>query len=507
MRKRKSILRKLFFLCIVGVFAASTVGCGGSTDDECGDDEAEIGGECLTKCDTDQDCSNQGETCEPTSADFGVCQASGATGGTTGGSQGSGTTGGTSGGETGGTTGGTSGGETGGTTGGQSGGETGGTTGGETGGTTGGESGGTVGGETGGTSTGGTSGGETGGTTGGGGSCPDLQNCGQMNCGSAQQGADQSLCLLNKCESEYTMCGLTGSKACDDIYSCLNQCSQGDSQCQQGCLTSADVSGQKAFWELQKCGSANNCSQSSDPNCLLNNCEMQYKTCGLAGMATCDEPLRCLQACPQGDTTCQNNCPDRTVAASKQWSNLISCGRSAVQNGNCSDLTLSCLMDNCEMQYTNCGLSGQGAQSCKGISDCQSKCGQSDTRCQVDCLFDATAQTQKDYFAFNDCASNKCGMAQDQFSCILTNCTNEWQGCGYTGMKACDAILSCQQNCPQGDQACSSNCLYEANLQGQKDYASLLSCADQNCQNASNQQQCLQSNCSMELSKCQPSMN
>lgn len=52
------------------------------------DDEAKGGGDCLSKCDTDADCSAPGEVCVPTSADFGVCQASGTTGGSTGGTTG-----------------------------------------------------------------------------------------------------------------------------------------------------------------------------------------------------------------------------------------------------------------------------------------------------------------------------------------------------------------------------------------------------------------------------------
>lgn len=89
-------------------------------------------------------------------------------------------------------------------------------------------------------------------------------------------------CLDDYCYDETHECPLYPNTDCPHIYNCLNNCSSGNEDCQQGCLDAASSTGYNRFWDLYNC-TGEYCSELSDDayeNCVRSYCNNELYKCG-----------------------------------------------------------------------------------------------------------------------------------------------------------------------------------------------------------------------------------
>lgn len=125
------------------------------------------------------------------------------------------------------------------------------------------------------------------GTAGGQAAFDALQNCGMGACANFQDPAEQSLCILQNCKTEYEGCnGAFGTKGCMGILQCLQGCQ--NQQCQMDCVNSGSYDGMVTLMEVQVCLSKNcsNCGQNDSAciqQCAMSKCSAEVTACQMGG--------------------------------------------------------------------------------------------------------------------------------------------------------------------------------------------------------------------------------
>ena len=113
---------------------------------------------------------------------------------------------------------------------------------------------------------------------------------------------------------------------CPGIFDCMNDCPDGDQDCQQNCINSASIDTQMAFNNLNQCWIDVFpdecwfvCPEGSKPEdcpeeyryCTedkATKCEDEYFACFIPGDLTCEEIFDCFDTCPADDTPCMQEC-------------------------------------------------------------------------------------------------------------------------------------------------------------------------------------------------------
>jgi hypothetical protein len=156
-------------------------------------------------------------------------------------------------------------------------------------------------------------------------------------------------CLDGSCCTEAAACG--ASADCDTLFSCVQACAQGDTACQNTCATNSPngVATYNAFTSCMSNACSTACSGgdagvppadagmcggygSSNPTCnacLDGSCCTQASACGAS--ADCSTLFNCVQACAQGDATCQNTCATNSPNGVATYNAFIDC-----MNTNCT---------------------------------------------------------------------------------------------------------------------------------------------------------------------------
>lgn len=122
--------------------------------------------------------------------------------------------------------------------------------------------------------------------------------------------------------------------------------------------------------------------------------------------------------------------------------------------------------------------------------------------CEAQCIERASDKARQLYSTMVSCFESNCSGASDMKECVQENCPDEIEACLNHSEPAapgtCMAIVECQQECSQGDQACMQNCVDQGNEQGKKLYNDYADCA----QNCSGDQACINEECKEEQEAC-----
>ena len=138
--------------------------------------------------------------------------------------------------------------------------------------------------------------------------------------------------------------------------------------------------------------------------------------------------------CVNGECVCEVECDGKTCGPDGCGEY---CGTGEGDQG-CDDLAAECINGECIVCTPNCVEKQCGSDGCGG------SCG----TCPCD------------------------GCDPEEVDCIDGMCEPP-PGCD------CKCIFDCFETCPQGDQACSQNCVNSADIEGQMAYNNLITCLDQ----------------------------
>jgi hypothetical protein len=159
--------------------------------------------------------------------------------------------------------------------------------------------------------------------------------CRENNCSETAIG--ETGCMWDNCESETQSCGLSGSKSCKEIFTCQDSClpaqgedwTKADGQCLADCWYTGTKEAQQQRDDYNTCVE-NNCENSDNPNCALDNCIDQANSCGLFGNQneTCADTMECILLEGNGASTCRYN---STEQAQRNFNAGIAC----MNDNNC----------------------------------------------------------------------------------------------------------------------------------------------------------------------------
>jgi hypothetical protein len=176
--------------------------------------------------------------------------------------------------------------------------------------------------------------------------------CRENNCSDTAIG--ETGCMWDNCESETQNCGLSGSKSCKEIFTCQDSCRPGqgedwskdDGQCLADCWYTGTKEAQQQRDDYNTCVE-NNCENSDNPNCALDNCMDQANSCDLFGDThqTCADTMECVLLEGNGVSTCRYN---STEQAQRNFNSGVAC---ATDNNCLQESSLSavetCMENNC----------------------------------------------------------------------------------------------------------------------------------------------------------------
>mgnify|MGYP001345003890 CR=1 FL=1 len=247
-------------------------------------------------------------------------------------------------------------------------------------------------------------------------------------------------CILRECEAEYIDCygsiaRPVGSATCDELNSCLSQCTNGEQACANICYRMSSEPAYNAFQGILRCIQSSGCPD-GDGQCHQRVCEAQFETCfGAAtpqpmGTMSCRELNTCLQACPDGDELCLNNCIGRsTQMAYDAFLTAVNCMRDANQ---CAEDDAECRRMACEMEIEGClGARAvpMGTQTCGQLNDCLAGCAAGgDANCSDACIRNASPDALRRLENVLECIEAS-GCPDQDGACYQNRCGPEIQAC------------------------------------------------------------------------------
>jgi len=230
---------------------------------------------------------------------------------------------------------------------------------------------------------------------------------------------------------------------------------------------------------------------------------------------TCKEYYMCLNNCQQGDQACYQECNSVLSPVGAQRSNaLMQCLQ---QHGCLSKPTdqefEQCLEQYCISEYFMC-FQGDTYRTCYDLVGCILSCPQDNpntpnvderVECVGNCWSEATYDAQMDLQNLINCADQHCSsQCQDPNAPQCDQCWNQVLGpggaceslydkCTKYGPEGCYYLLTCLNNCQQGDNACIQACVEQTSKQGIALYNAIYDCIMQACpicQTQPDSQQC-----------------
>ncbi|MBV69776.1 MAG: hypothetical protein CMH52_00375 [Myxococcales bacterium] len=297
--------------------------------------------------------------------------------------------------------------------------------------------------------------------------CQQLDDClsecvpGDLDCrdtcvsSSSQQGYDQLLivqmcvetaeceptdfaCILRACEGSLATCYGSvirplGDATCDDLNRCLGECSEGETDCFDGCYRSASEAGYNQFRAVVACVGGTQCGD-DDGDCQRMACPAEFEVCfGPAapppmGMMTCDELNACLGNCAEADQLCINNCIGRS---SQMGYDAFLAAVDCIAESNCPEDDAACRQAACQMQIEAClgpPAMPTGNSTCAQLNECLATCMEDDRDCVDSCI---RASSPVGFRLLQDaiqCVEDAGCMPAD-LECQQSNCAAEIQAC------------------------------------------------------------------------------
>ncbi|MDI1479991.1 hypothetical protein [Polyangium sp. y55x31] len=142
------------------------------------------------------------------------------------------------------------------------------------------------------------------------------------------------VCMYQQCNLAY--CDCATEPACVEIIPCLEACGPMDQACAEACFQKNSL-GFAEFVIQGSCAStlcAPSCPNADDIGscelCLAQQCEQQFEAC--IGNPECTALIDCLQACPQGNMSCQQGCLQQHAGGAIQAQQLNQCATMSCGN-------------------------------------------------------------------------------------------------------------------------------------------------------------------------------
>ncbi|OGQ91489.1 MAG: hypothetical protein A2289_19470 [Deltaproteobacteria bacterium RIFOXYA12_FULL_58_15] len=145
---------------------------------------------------------------------------------------------------------------------------------------------------------------------------------------------------------------------CSEIYSCFNECADGDDMCSQGCYNSGSAVEKAKVDAMLGCfsDSCGSVAESQFQACIDQYCSSELDACFpvVTGDSTCEQLYDCFVNCPQDDDACSTGCFESgTAQAQDEFLDMYDCF-----NTNCStqtgDAWQSCVAAECGTQISAC---------------------------------------------------------------------------------------------------------------------------------------------------------
>jgi hypothetical protein len=225
----------------------------------------------------------------------------------------------------------------------------------------------------------------------------------------------------------------------------------------------------------------------TDEDCLLDVCGTEYFAC-TTGESTCSGMSDCNSMCPEGDEVCAMNCyVESTWLAQGQADDLQTC----IEDNACT--TPECIAENCNPQLQDCLGGMSDSLGCLLTADCMFNCG-STSACQQICFDLASSGAAGPAQTLFTCGE---GDSCVDLTCAEASCPSEFSECS-SGTGTCAEMSACIGACNQAP-ICETNCWELGEATAQAQFQDLAVCIEDN---ACVDQDCIDTNCSAEVSAC-----
>ncbi|GEM_PF-1874006 len=247
---------------------------------------------------------------------------------------------------------------------------------------------------------------------------------------------------------------------------------------------------------LQTC-IQNSCASQSGVNlasCIETNCETELNNCPEAAGLSCSGYIDCLNNCPSGDSSCENECQSNLgelgairVNAYGTCLNENDCDSASCRMGTCGDEFYACFPDRAPGQAT-----------CNEIFRCESVG-------IGTCESNGTQQAQIDRSELITCADGQ-GCLDDgennPLLCLYANCGTTGEDCGIYQGRSCSEVSACINSTQSGTEARTECYMSFSSAQEATEYRSYVSCATANCSDAADFTLCAQDQCGQQRDSC-----
>ncbi len=310
--------------------------------------------------------------------------------------------------------------------------------------------------------------------------------------------------LFDECSEQNAACTVSGTLTCEELFNCLEACPEADQACGSACIDQASYEAKMAYQGIyacfdQFCAELEGDAWLACANAAINDpaqCGPAWDACYPPGNLSCEEMFGCMDACPEGDQDCAQNCYNEgSREAQGQYQAIYECidefcaeleGDAWVQCANAS------LADEaqCKAQWDTCfPPAPPGDLTCAQMFQCISTC--EDQACARACFQDGTAEAQAQYEAIYECFDQFCGTIEDEdawLECANASiadeaqCKGVWEACQGSmpeGTLTCEEMFGCISACE--DQACAQECYADGTSEARAQYEAIYDCFDEYC--------------------------
>lgn len=260
-----------------------------------------------------------------------------------------------------------------------------------------------------------------------------------------------------------------GPTACEQAQSCI------DENC--GTFEQGDDAGQYA-------------------TCLQDNCQDAIGSCSQTTGQPCGEFISCYVQCDSD--SCRQQCQQNAnVIDLYHGFDRLTC----LNENECPALGGRCEIENCSESYYTCRPErSPGDASCGEIFRCQSLG-------LGECSSNGTKQAQIRQAEVIGCGRDA-GCLEDSeadpISCLMAQCSDETNTCGFAGESSCKEALGCVNT--RASQSAATECIADLSAgDSASNFNSLQSCLSTECGDASSRAErvtCAATNCSEERGTC-----
>ncbi|MGB0646245.1 MAG: hypothetical protein ACPGQS_03660 [Bradymonadia bacterium] len=315
---------------------------------------------------------------------------------------------------------------------------------------------------------------------------------------------------------------------CQGIYTCFNECSDGDRACLDDCFNRGTSAAQAQVNAIGECAQTNECR---DGNCVELNCPDQVAACdgggsssndeppSSAGTLSCSEIFECYGQCARGNQRCLDDCErNGTLRAQAQVNAIGSCiEQNDCQDSGCVDRLCASEVAACNDETNSVQNTGEspgevdgseGDLSCNQVFECFGRCTEGDRACLDECYSSGTADAQDAVSGIGNCVqANQC----EDDACVAVRCPDEVSACnaqdapsssgssGDTSPLNCTDIYDCFGHCAHSDTQCREACYMRGTAPAQAQVSAIRECIErENCLDDA----CVERVCYDDLTAC-----